>query len=464
MRISQNKRIFLKWWFAALCIYLLFAAAVTWYRGVDFLMPLGDDTAHHIKLAENLIKYRTFSFDGLYSDQEPQLPLAPTNFLTPGYALWLAFIFLIFKSFMPAIFIGALIFAFSVPLTYFLAKEITDNNKIAFWSAVIFMIEPLSVYHSGLLFTEQIFTPIFLLACFGIVKYFKEGSKKPLLISLFLFSFAVLIRPIIFYLFPLIILAVFIKESKISWKNTVIYSLAAFILLYSVIGAWLIRNKIVLDTWQISSNQGAILAAHYTLVAKSLRKSNSDVPSFTYESNNFSVKYNNDLGKTVLKELIKYKWTYLKIKLGYVPVFFIINGYDNLYSRLKNQPGLSASNKLRNDLALAVLNGRWAEFFKMSKQAALSTFLIGMIGWIVINLLALAGFLRLFFSQQKLLAVLAAALVLYFAFVASPFLAARYRLPINPFIFIFSITGLFWLKDKIKRNFFNEFNKYRVLR
>ena len=96
----------------------------------------------------------------------------------------------------------------------------------------------------------------------------------------------------------------------------------------------------------------------------------------------------------------------------------------------------------------------------MSIQAALSTFLIGMIGWLAVNLLALAGFLRLFFSKQRLPAILIATLVLYFAIVASPFLAARYRLPINPFIFIFSITGFFWFRDKVRRRFSNEVDRH----
>ena len=181
MSISHNKKIFLKWWFVASAIYLITVIFLTWYYGTDFLMPLNDDTGHHIQLAKNLINYKTFSLDGI-NGQYAVMPPAPTNFLTPGYAFWLALIFIVSKSFTPAIFIGVLIFAFSVPLTYFLAKEITDNDRISFWASLLFMFEPLSVYHSGLLFTEQLFVPIFLAACLGFIKYLKTDVKKYLFI------------------------------------------------------------------------------------------------------------------------------------------------------------------------------------------------------------------------------------------------------------------------------------------
>ncbi len=202
---------FWRWWFIAAIVYLVVAGVITWHYGTNFLMPMNDDTAHHIQLAKNLINYGTFSLDGLSGKYET-LPPKPTNFLTPGYALWLALIYLIFKSFIPAIFIGALIFAFSAPLTYLLAQEITGSDKIAFWSALIFMFEPLSVYHSGILFTEQIFIPLFLAGIYCFVKYIKGGGLKFLSVSLVALSVATLVRSVLFYFLPILILIIILKE------------------------------------------------------------------------------------------------------------------------------------------------------------------------------------------------------------------------------------------------------------
>src|SRR3989344_3822001 len=109
--------VFWRWWLAAALLYLIFAGIVTYFYGTGFLMPLNDDTGHHIRLAKNLIDYGVFSLDGL-DGQRSIISPRPTNFLTPGYAFWLAFIYIIFKSFTPAIFVGVLIFTLSVPLTY----------------------------------------------------------------------------------------------------------------------------------------------------------------------------------------------------------------------------------------------------------------------------------------------------------------------------------------------------------
>ena len=411
--------VFWRWWLAAALLYLIFAGIVTYFYGTGFLMPLNDDTGHHIRLAKNLIDYGVFSLDGL-DGQRSIISPRPTNFLTPGYAFWLAFIYIIFKSFTPAIFIGVLIFALSVPLTYFLAEKIINNKKIAFWATLIFMFEPLSIYHSGLLFTEQLFVPIFLAAAYFFIAHLKLGNKKFLAASLLLFSVSTLIRPIIFYFLPVLILIIVLKEAKISWRGALIMGLVSTVLVYSVIGVWIIRNKIVLDTWQISSNQGAILVSHYGLVARKLKKNSFDLPSFAYESNNFSTEYNNNLGKAALKELIKNKWAYLEVKFGYLPVFFLTNGYNNIFSRLTGRP----------------------ENF---------IFLIGVLIWAVISFLGLFGLRRLFTSDRKAPVVFLVFLILYFAFVASPIVTSRYRLPLNPLIFIFAVSGFYFLRDKLKQ-------------
>lgn len=415
--MSENERIFLKWWLTAVILYLTFAGIVTYFYGAGFLMPLGDDTGHHIRLAKNIIDYSVFSLDGL-GGQYSAIPPQPTNFLTPGYAFWLAFIYIVFESFTPAIFIGVLIFAFSVSLTYFLAEEILNNRKIAFWSAFIFMIEPLSIYHSGLLFTEQLFVPIFLAAVYFFMAYIRRGNKKFLAASLLLFSVSALIRPIIFYFLPVLILINVFLKIRTSWRKALIMGFVSAILAYSVIGVWIIRNKIVLNTWQISSNQGAILASHYGLVAKKLGKSSLDIPSFPYESNNFSTEYNNNLGRAALKELTKNKLAYLEVKFSYLPVFFLTNGYNNLFS---------------------LLTGRTENFI----------FLIGALIWAAMGSFGLFGLWHLFKSGQKISAVFAVFLILYFAFVASPIVTSRYRLPLNPLIFIFAVNGFYFLRNKL---------------
>lgn len=416
-------------------------------------MPANDDSAHHIKLAENLIKYKTFSLDGLYSFKEPAQPLSPTNFLSPGYALWLVFIFLIFKSFVPAIFIGALVFALSAPLTYFLVKEITGNEKIAFWAALLFMIEPLSIYHSSIIYTEQLFVPVFLLAVYFFIRYFKTGNKNFVFGSLLTFSVATLIRSSLFYFLPIAILAIVFKESKISWRRALTYGLISVLVVYSVIGIWVIRNKIVLSTWQVSSNTGAILFGyHYEPLMRNLgiKPENQKIIGGTNDI--FSVEYNDTIGKFATHEISKYKFAYLKTRLGYLPLFFISNGYDNVFSRLTNVAGFDKY--FRWDLVSKFLRGDIGGGVKyiFSAPKSIAVFLTGSVFWLLISILAVIGFWRLIKKNKNNSAILfIGLLIIYFTLITTPLITARYRLPINPLIFIFAVNGFYFLKDKLKQ-------------
>ncbi|MFH0956209.1 MAG: phospholipid carrier-dependent glycosyltransferase [Candidatus Falkowbacteria bacterium] len=452
MFISRdNKKIFWQWWLIAAIVYLVIAGVITWHYGTNFLMPLNDDTAHHIQLAKNLINYRTFSLDGLDGKYET-LPPKPTNFLTPGYALWLALIYLIFKSFIPAIFIGAIIFALSAPLMYLLAQEITGSDKIAFWSAFIFIFEPLSVYHSGLLFTEQIFVPLFLAGVYGFIKYFKNGGLNLLALSLIAFSFATLIRPAIFYFLPALVLIVIFKEFKISIKRALILGIISIILAYSIIGIWLIRNKIVLNTWQVSSNTGAILFGyHYEPLTRSLGLKPESQKILGGGRDIFSVEYNKKLGEFAIKEILNHKPAYFKMRLVYFPLFFVSNGYDNIVSRLTGSEGFDkyfrwdlVSSFQKGDILLGV-----KKLFNAPKT--ITAILSGALFWFLVSLSAIIGFWRLLKERENLIVMFIGLLIVYFAFVTTPLINARYRLPINSFIFIFAVSGFYFFKEKLKQ-------------
>ncbi|MDP2638655.1 MAG: glycosyltransferase family 39 protein [Candidatus Azambacteria bacterium] len=450
----NNKKTFWHWWFLAAAIYLIFATIITWQYGVNFFISYQDDSATQVLMAKNLISYGTFSLDGDPSSlvRVPTSPLNPTNFLTPGYPFWLVFIFIIFKSFTPAIFIGALIFAFSVPITYFLAQEITGNEKIAFWSAIVFMIEPLSIYHSGILQTEQLFVPLFLAGVYLFIRYLRTNDKKFLYSSLFIFSISTLVRPIIFYFLPVLLLIIAIRELKIFNKKTIIYCLVSLILTYSVVGLWMIRNKVVLDTWQISSNRGAILYAHhYVLLSRYLNiPVREDIVSPNL--NRLSVEYNNALEKIAIEEISKHKLDYLKMYSVYLPLFFVSNGYSKLISRFIGTTDFGTN--FRNDLVLNFLRGdiQGALRTLLKTPAPVWGLLIGLAMWVIISLLGLVGFWNIFINYgiDKSMIIVLGLLLMYFAAVSTPFIVARYRLPVNPFVFIFAVSGFYFLKNKIK--------------
>ena len=94
----------------------------------------GFDTIEYSTIAQNLVLNHSFS-------KSLTAPFIPNFFRSPGYPFWLAFIYLIFGSLKPAIFLGIIIFAFSAPLVYLIMREVF-SEKLAFWSGIIFALEP----------------------------------------------------------------------------------------------------------------------------------------------------------------------------------------------------------------------------------------------------------------------------------------------------------------------------------
>ena len=130
----------------------------------------GFDTIEYSIIAKNLLENHTFS-------KSFAAPFIPNFFRSPGYPFWLAFIYLIFGSLKPAIFLGMIIFAFSAPLTYLITREVF-SEKLAFWTGIIFALEPRMAFSVPFLLSEQIFMPLFLLSIFFSVKFFNNPEKK----------------------------------------------------------------------------------------------------------------------------------------------------------------------------------------------------------------------------------------------------------------------------------------------
>ncbi len=257
-----RKKRFLYLYFLMLALELLIAGIILSKFGFDFYQ--GGDSPGYMLLAKNLVKHGTLSFGG--GD-----PFQPTNFRTPGYPLFLALIYLIFHLFVPAIFFGALISAFAAPMVYLISHEIfspldkTIENgyltgqaeKMAFVAGLLTAIAPMGLFLGVSILTEGVFTPLLLLAVYFFVRYLKAGSNVYLYGSSVLLALATLIRPIMFYFWPLAILFILYKEFNFSaktFKKAVIFVVIFFI----VLSPWLIRNKIVVNSWQITGLQGYI--------------------------------------------------------------------------------------------------------------------------------------------------------------------------------------------------------------
>lgn len=380
--------------------------------------------------------------------------LFPTNFRTPVYLFFLAIIYFIFHSFIPAIFFGALISAFAAPLVYLIAKEVF-KEKIAFVAGVLTVIEPMGLFLGVSILTEGVFTPVLLLSVYFFIRYLKANKSTYLYGSGALLALSALIRPIMFYFWPLAILFILYKEFNFSIK-TFKKALIFFAIFFIVLGPWLIRNKIVVNSWQITSLQGYVFFIdHYGAVLRYLGEAGplSDVQAkaltIVSPEKIFTSEGSDILFKSALSGIKQHKLAYANIYVKSMMSFFIANGYKSLFIDILGVPAKAPYIPFE-----LFLRFDFKSILKTMSDMDFGGFLIywgSKIVWVTIFLLFLTSLIYLLFSRNykaiRMEIIYIAVVIFYFALITGPTAigGGRTKAPVNGLIFIFAVFGFYKL-------------------
>ena len=395
------------------------------------------DGRDYQNLANNLIYHQTLAIT-------PNPPYLPTNFRTPIYPFWLAFIYLIFQSFSATIFVGALVFAISAPLVYLIGREIF-TEKIALITALLSSLEPWALFQSGFLAAEQIFLPIFLLSVYLFIRYLKSGKTLQLYLSSLILGIAVLTRPIALFFIVIFVVLAFIFELRHSIWQSFKASALIFLIFIAVLTPWLIRNKIVLDSWQFSSASGLSAFNDYLMLerylgnldskddiyekAKQLTGAKTDIEAIT------TVENSKKLTDIAIQGISLHSGSFLAMHLlNSIPLFFIKNSYSNILLDLG----------FRN---FKIIKG-FSNFSLISKLLLILSFF-----WPIITILTILGIYKnIKQNRHNLIFWFLILWILYFTlFAASARDISRYRMVIHAPLFLFAVYGFY----KIKNYFFN---------
>ena len=447
--LARKKFYFL--YFLMLFLELIVAAVILGRFGFDFYQ--GGDSPGYMAIAKNFVEHSIFSFD-----DAP--PYAPTNFRTPGYPLFLALIYLIFNSFFPAIFIGAIISAFTAPLVYLVAKE-DFSEKIAFTAGVLSAIEPLSLLLGASILTEGIFTPVLFISIYCFIRYLKTSKQKYLWGAGVLFGVTTLFRPIMFYFWFLAIPFILYKERlnlRVAFKKAIIF-VAIFFLILS---PWLIRNKLAVNSWQIAGLQGYVFFIdHYGAVLRYLGEAGplSDVQNMAMAivgpDRVLTPQGSDELFKAALNGIKSHKFEYLNIYSKSMISFFVANGYKSLFIDILGVPAKAPFVPFE-----LFLRFDFKSIFQTMTDMDLIGFLIyggGKLFWIAIFILFLLAFFCLLLKKDyravKAEAAFLATIICYFALITGPTAVGggRTKLPINGLLFIFAIFGFYRILDFFRK-------------
>lgn len=444
--------------FTALAVRMIFFVWTRVQFGEAGFLYHGDSVGY-LNLAKNLMYHHVFS-------REDIAPFLPDFLRTPVYPAFIALFYGIFKTISGVIIAQNIIGASTSVLIYCLGKKIF--SRIAGLAAAIFFIfEPNMAYWSNELLSETLFVFLLTLGLFLFAKFISGRKISVLISSAVILGLAILTRPIAI-LAPFILAAflyVFLRKI-FSFRKIliliIIYSLTCGI----VLAPWLIRNKIVFNTFSLS-NQGAIaicdLNTNAYLAFKELKIGKEgaaklrqiiEIDSKDVSQDKLFVDDQNKFCKRIFRILqtdpIGYFTVYMK---SFVP-FFFGDGYLMMLHKFAPAhfkiPATSLWAQIPGGKAVG-----WAEFLKGYNLIEFVIFLFGKIIWISIAFFALMSVIfgwKDYLKRKYML--LFYFLIIYFV-TASGFGAySRFRQPINPILIILAFYGFFefvrYVKDKLE--------------
>lgn len=417
---------------AALAHLVVFAAF--WIRfgigGQYGWYVLGSDDLGYLRIGANLWR-------GVFS-QSINAPYLPDFDRMPIYPLFLALL-----KFVPAWTLIAVQQIFSLAgvwLWYKLARRILPEGA-AFWSALLFAIEPTTRFWSAQFATEPIFSVFWFGALLAFFALLQNRRSIAAIVTGLLLGLAVLTRPIVLYypaVFVFVLLVVFRREFGRVLKFTALF-VVAFLL---VLSPWVARNTLAFGIPAVSYKASGIMfgenaptylvwkygvdraAAHQMMMAR-LPRPTLDLPRENY------------LLDRAVADVVRSDpagFAYVMAKSA-VP-FFLGDGYVSLvktFDQRFNGPILRWDGSVSDYLARAF----------SSSPAGLAVFILGKIFTILTLVLAAIGAVALFRSKKyRFTALWFALTIAYFAATSGTIAYSRYRFPITPMLYGLAISGV----------------------
>ena len=175
---------------------------------------------------------------------------------TPGYPLFLAAIFKVTGiSFLAVAWVQLALSGLLVINAYRIAKILADAT-IGLWAAAIVALDYLFASFFALVLSDILFAIIFSFIFYYVIVFMKQHEKRlcaVIMVSLLL-AVSTWIRPIPYYLVPLLAMSLFVYTWRtLSFSKAIIWALLVVLPSLLLVGGWQIRNKMIMGTYQYTS-------------------------------------------------------------------------------------------------------------------------------------------------------------------------------------------------------------------
>ena len=223
------------------------------------------DSYEYDGMAMSLVENHRFyqSEPAFYFPSRYRIPLfevrTPTDaFRAPVYPLFLAGIYSVFGHKPNVAIIFQLILSSLTCILVYYIGEVFIRRGVGFIAGLLLALDFPTAIYGNLIMTDMLFTFLFLASIYFILKFFREGKRKHLIYSAILLGASALCRQVILYFAFVMVLSFIVVYRRNFIKALLNYCIYILIFLAAV-SPWAIRNYIVYDNFSFSISQGSNL-------------------------------------------------------------------------------------------------------------------------------------------------------------------------------------------------------------
>ncbi len=402
----------------------------------------GGDSIGYLIATDNLLERGAFSL-------RKEAPFEPDAFRTPGFPAFAAALKGVFGGY-GAVSAAQVLLIFIAAFLLFRIGERIHSRGIGFFAAAVFLLDPSTIFYSFTVLSDALF--VFLLVAAVYLLFFSrwERAWARYAAAGAALGAAVLVRPIGIFLPILFAAAYAAMRARESGRAEMLRAAGVFIAAGAIIFVpWMARNKILFDTWNLSS-VGAVTLYQYWLpeylaerrgdavgaVQDGLRRAVSPADDYEYRSFRYAAHFQAEFFKNVSED----PFGYVRFHLAKTIPFFVTSSAKNVAASVAPLRRYAFGERGAPDaenLATLLVRGEFGKFF--SKLKAQGIFTVEQLWWAAVAFFAaLALVLE---KERRKYVLLFAGIVLYFALLTGPVSNARYRLPAEPFLLLTAALG-----------------------
>ena len=420
----------------------------------DLIKTIKGDDGYY-ELSQSIRVGRGFTFDTVP-------PYKPNPLRPPVWPLLIAGISAFFNSYF-AVLVFEIVLGSLIPiLGMHVAKKIFPQKAIWFGTGVLLTLEPYGIFLSTVFYTETAFTFLFLLSCLFVAKYFEERNTRNLVWMTVFAALATLVKPTIEYV-PVILAALIMWDARKAFSRKVCVHAGVVLVLFTlVISPWLFRNYREFGVLGMSAQPAYNLYMYLAPTVLSIdhhTNYKTELDAFAlqpgFDENDITLRTSGYYSSKARDVILDHKKALLTSVATTLVTFFT---HDGMLTFMQ-YAGKTVENKLDKP-ALTILLESPSRLFEIIgnyvRSGAISIVVVRVL-WIINTLCLMVGAF-LFLKREKKLpfALYALILIAYFALTTSINglgVNARFRVPVNAFIFSFALYGFLVLWYGVRSRF-----------